>query len=102
LGNGTLLISQAHDHLYPFAPFLVAVILNHAPFGTRVRMIGSNEKATRYSGVADLSDAGWRLYRVQRIPLGCGIVMMARFNSGARRLCGVLSAGHHSCRGLAG
>ncbi len=38
--------------LFVLCAVLVAVIMSHAPFGVAVRMIGSNEKATRYSGVA--------------------------------------------------
>src|SRR4029077_12913907 len=51
------------------------------PFGVSVRMIGSNEKATRYSGVA----TEWMLVGVYVVSsVLCwvaAIVMMARFNS---------------------
>jgi ribose/xylose/arabinose/galactoside ABC-type transport system permease subunit len=52
LGNGTLLGFPVPMILFILCAILVAVIMTHAPFGVSVRMIGSNEKATRYSGVA--------------------------------------------------
>jgi simple sugar transport system permease protein len=81
LGNGTLLGFPVPMIIFILCALLVAVILNHAPFGTRVRMIGSNEKATRYSGVA----TEWTLVGVYIVSSAfcwvAGIVMMARFNS---------------------
>ncbi len=60
---------------------VVAVLLTHAPFGVSVRLIGSNERATRYSGVA----TEWMLVGVYVFSsLLCwvgALVMMARFNS---------------------
>ena len=40
------------DDSFPPLRNVVGVILTHAPFGVSVRFIGSNERATRYSGVA--------------------------------------------------
>ncbi|HET7239402.1 MAG TPA: ABC transporter permease, partial [Terrimicrobiaceae bacterium] len=51
LGNGTLLGIPVAMIIFIGCAFIVAVIMNHAPFGVSVRMIGSNERATRYSGV---------------------------------------------------
>src|SRR4030088_3399526 len=55
--------------------------MSQAPFGVAVRMIGSNEKATRYSGVA----SEWMLLGlVLGSSLLCWVaaaVMMARLNS---------------------
>ncbi|MGA7905690.1 MAG: ABC transporter permease [Terrimicrobiaceae bacterium] len=81
LGNGTLLGFPAPMIIFILCAILVAVIMNHAPFGVSVRMIGSNEKATRYSGVA----TEWMLVGVYVVSsVLCwvaAIVMMARFNS---------------------
>jgi len=52
MGNGTLLQVPVPMIVFILCAVLVAVIMSHAPFGVAVRMIGSNEKATRYSGVA--------------------------------------------------
>jgi len=81
LGNGTLLGFPVPMIIFILCAILVAVIMNHAPFGVSVRMIGSNEKATRYSGVA----TEWMLVGVYVVSsLLCWVaaaVMMARFNS---------------------
>jgi simple sugar transport system permease protein len=81
LGNGTLLGVPVPMILFILCAVLVAVIMSHAPFGVAVRMIGSNERATRYSGVA----TDWMLVGVYVVSsLLCwvaAVVMMARFNS---------------------
>ena len=80
-GNGTLLGIPVPMILFVLCAVLVALIMSHAPFGVAVRMIGSNEKATRYSGVA----TDWMLVGVYVVSsLLCWVaamVMMARFNS---------------------
>src|SRR5258708_22311131 len=67
--------------LFVVGESVVAVLLTHAPFGVSVRLIGSNERATRYSGVA----TEWMLVGVYVVSsLLCwvaALVMMARFNS---------------------
>jgi simple sugar transport system permease protein len=81
LGNGTLLGFPVPMILLILCAIVVAVIMSHAPFGVAVRMIGSNEKATRYSGVA----TEWMLVGVYVLSsVLCWVaaaVMMARFNS---------------------
>lgn len=81
LGNGTLLGFPVPMIIFLLCAIVVAVIMNHAPFGVSVRMIGSNEKATRYSGVA----TEWMLVGVYVVSSvlcwAAAAVMMARFNS---------------------
>ena len=81
LGNGTLIGLPVPMIVFLVCALLVAVILNRAPFGLSVRMIGSNEKATRYSGVA----TEWMLVGVYAVSSAlcwaAALVMMARFNS---------------------
>ena len=81
LGNGTLVGVPVPMVFFVLCAVLVAVVMSHAPFGVAVRMIGSNEKATRYSGVA----TDWMVVGVYILSsLLCwvaAIVMMARFNS---------------------
>ena len=81
LGNGTVLGVPVPMTFFVLCAVLVAVIMSHAPFGVAVRMIGSNEKATRYSGVA----TDWMVVGVYILSsLLCwvaAVVMMARFNS---------------------
>jgi simple sugar transport system permease protein len=81
IGNGT--ISGVPFALVVFAlcAIPVAILLNATPFGARVYMIGSNEKATRYSGV-DTRAVLLRLYVYSSLLAGvAAVVMMARFNS---------------------
>jgi len=81
LGNGTLFGIPASMILFLLCASVVAVLLTHAPFGVSVRLIGSNERAARYSGVA----SEWMLVGVYVFSsLLCwvgALVMMARFNS---------------------
>jgi simple sugar transport system permease protein len=81
LGNGMLFGIPVSLILFLICAGLVAVILTHAPFGVSVRLVGSNERATRYSGVP----TEWVLVGVYVFSsLLCwvaALVMMARFNS---------------------
>jgi simple sugar transport system permease protein len=81
LGNGTLLGIPVSMLIFGLCAITVAVVINHVPFGVGVRMIGSNEKATRYSGVT----TDWILVRVYLVSSAlCWVaatIMMARFNS---------------------
>ena len=81
LGNGTLFGIPVSMILFILCAIVVGVILTHAPFGVSVRLIGSNERATRYSGVP----TEWVLVGVYVVSsLLCwvaALVMMARFNS---------------------
>lgn len=81
VGNGTLLGVPVPMLLFVVCAIVVAVLMSHAAFGVSVRMIGSNEKATRYSGVP----TDWMLVGVYiASSLLCwvaAVVMMARFNS---------------------
>jgi simple sugar transport system permease protein len=81
LGNGTLFGIPVSLIVFLICAGVVATILTHAPFGVSVRLIGSNERATRYSGVA----TEWVLVGVYVLSsLLCwvaALVMMARFNS---------------------
>jgi simple sugar transport system permease protein len=81
LGNGTLFGVPVSMILFALCAVLVGALMSQTPFGVSVRMIGSNEKATRFSGVA----TGWMLVGVYIVSsLLCWVaamVMMARFNS---------------------
>jgi simple sugar transport system permease protein len=81
LGNGKLFLVPVSLILFLVCAGLVAVILTHAPFGVSVRLVGSNERATRYSGVP----TEWVLVGVyvfsSLLCWAAALVMMARFNS---------------------
>jgi len=81
LGNGSLVGIPVALIIFVGLCVPMAVLLNKSPFGYKIYMIGSSEKATRYSGV-----------NTKRVLLGvyvlssllaflAALVMMARFNS---------------------
>ncbi len=81
IGNGTIggLPVAMIVFLALCAP--VALLLNRSPFGHKIYMIGSNEKATRYSGV-DTRRATVKVYVLSSLlAVAAALVMMARFNS---------------------
>jgi hypothetical protein len=58
-----------------------AVLLNKSPFGHKIYMIGSSERATRYSGV-DTKRVLLGVYLLSSLlAVAAALVMMARFNS---------------------
>ena len=59
----------------------IAILLARTPFGTIVAMIGSNERAVRFSGI-DTRRVVMRIYLISALlAAGAGLLMMARFNS---------------------
>ena len=81
IGNGTVFGVPFALVVFALCAVPVAILLNASPFGAKVYMIGSNEKATRYSGV-DTRAVLLRLYVLSSLLAGvAAVVMMARFNS---------------------
>lgn len=81
LGNGTLLGLPVSMVIFLTCAWVVWLALNHTPFGVKVRMIGSNEAATRYSGV-DTTRILIGVYLFSSLLCWiAAIIMMARFNS---------------------
>jgi len=81
LGNGT--VAGVPVALVIFLALCVpmAVLLNKSPFGHKIYMIGSSEKATRYSGV-DTRRILLGVYLLSSLlAVVAALVMMARFNS---------------------
>jgi simple sugar transport system permease protein/ribose transport system permease protein len=81
LGNGT--VAGVPVALIVFLALCapMAVLLNKSPFGHRIYMIGSSEKATRYSGV-DTRRVLLGVYLLSSLlAVAAALVMMARFNS---------------------
>lgn len=81
LGNGT--VAGVPVALVIFLALCVpmAVLLNKSPFGHKIYMIGSSEKATRYSGV-DTKRVLLGVYLLSSLlSVVAALVMMARFNS---------------------
>lgn len=81
IGNGTVFGVPFALIVLALCAVPVAVMLNATPFGAKVYMIGSNEKATRYSGV-DTRAIILKLYVFSSLLAGvAAVVMLARFNS---------------------
>lgn len=81
IGNGTVFGVPFALIVLALCALSVAIMLNATPFGAKVYMIGSNEKATRYSGV-DTRAILLKLYVLSSLLAGvAAVVMLARFNS---------------------
>ena len=81
LGNGTLAGVPVALLIFLALCVPIAVLLNKSPFGHKVYMIGSSEKATRYSGV-DTRRVLLGVYVLSSLlAVVAALVMMARFNS---------------------
>jgi len=81
LGNGTLLGVPVALLIFAALCMPIAVLLNKSPFGHKIYMIGSSEKATRYSGV-DTRRVLLGVYLLSSLlAVVAALVMMARFNS---------------------
>lgn len=81
IGNGSVLGVPVVVLIFAAAAILMSVVLGRTPFGQTLNMLGSNEAATRYSGV-DTRRALVKVYVISSFLAGLGgIVMMARFNS---------------------
>ena len=81
IGNGTLMGVPVALMIFLVLCVPVAVLLNKSPFGHKVYMIGSSEKATRYSGV-DTRRVLLGVYLLSSLlAVVAALVMMARFNS---------------------
>jgi simple sugar transport system permease protein len=81
LGNGTVLGVPAAMIVFALCAAPLALLLNRTPFGVAVYAIGSNERATRYSGI-DTKRVLLKVYVLSSLLCGvAALVMMARFNS---------------------
>jgi len=81
LGNGTVLGVPAAVLVFALCAVPLSVLLNRTPFGVAVYMIGSNERATRYSGI-DTKRVLLKVYVLSSLLCGvAALIMMARFNS---------------------
>lgn len=81
IGNGTVYGVPMAMIVFAACAVPLAILLNRTPFGTKIYLIGSNEKATRYSGV-DTKAVTLKIYVLSSLLCAvAAVVMMARFNS---------------------
>ncbi len=81
IGNGVVAGIPMPLLIFAACALLVALFLNRTPFGISVYMMGSNEKATLFSGVATRRVL-LKIYALSGLLCGISaIIMIARFNS---------------------
>lgn len=81
IGNGTMLGIPAVVLIFVVVALVMSVVLGRTPFGQTLNMLGSNEAATRYSGI-DTRRVQVKVYMISSLLAAVGgVVMMARFNS---------------------
>lgn len=81
IGNGTVFGIPVVMLIFAAAALVLNLLLSSTPFGRTLNMLGSNEAATRYSGI-DTRRTLVTVYMISSLFAAlAGIVMMARFNS---------------------
>ena len=81
IGNGVLLGIPVPILIFTACAVIVALLLNRTSFGISIYMIGSNEKATLFSGIPTQS-VQVKIYMLSGLLCGiAAMIMMARFNS---------------------
>ncbi len=81
LGNGTVFGIPVAMMIFLALCVPIAVLLGKSPFGHKIYMLGSNEKATRFSGI-DTRRVILGVYVLSSLlAVVAALVMMARFNS---------------------
>jgi simple sugar transport system permease protein len=81
LGSGTLLGLPVALFIFALCAFGIALMLGRSPVGTFMYLIGSNERAARYSGI-NTRFVLMRTYVLSSLLCGvAALIMLARFNS---------------------
>jgi simple sugar transport system permease protein len=81
IGHGTIFGVPVALLLFLVVALPVGLMLARSPLGLSIAMIGSNERATRFSGI-DTHAVQRRVYVLSALLAACGgLVMMARFDS---------------------
>ncbi len=81
IGNGLVLGIPMPLLIFLACAFIVALFLNRTPFGVSVYMLGSNEKATLFSGI-QIKKIILKIYALSGLLCGiAAIIMISRFNS---------------------
>ena len=81
IGSGVIEGIPVAFILFVACAAVFALMLNRTPFGALTYMVGSNERATAYSGV-DTRKLVLKIYTLSSVMAAlAGIVMMSRFNS---------------------
>ncbi len=81
IGNGTILGIPIALLIFGICAYIMAVILHRKPYGLSVYMIGSNERATEFSGINN-KKVLMKTYLLSGFLSGvASVIMTSRFNS---------------------
>ena len=81
IGNGTVFGIPVVMLIFVAVAFVMSIVLRSTRFGQTLNMLGSNEAATRYSGI-DTRRTIVSTYMISSLLAAiAGVVMMSRFNS---------------------
>lgn len=81
VGNGTIFGIPAPLFVFAAVALPLSILLGRSPLGIAIAMIGSNQQATRFSGV-DTRRVLMKVYVISSLLAAiAALVMMARFNS---------------------
>ncbi len=81
IGNGAIVGIPMPMLIFAACAGIVAVVLNRSSFGVSIYMLGSNEKATLFSGIATKA-VQVKIYMLSGVLSGiAAIIMLSRFNS---------------------
>jgi len=81
IGNGVVAGIPMPILVFALSAFLVALVLRRTPLGVSIYMMGSNEKATLFSGI-DIRRVILKIYSLSGLLCGvAAIIMISRFNS---------------------
>ncbi|WP_024822718.1 MULTISPECIES: ABC transporter permease [Aminobacterium] len=81
IGNGTIAGIPVPLFIFAFCAIVVSIFLEKTPFGVGVYMIGSNIKATDFSGI-EVKKVLVKVYILSGILCGiAALIMISRFNS---------------------
>lgn len=81
IGNGTVLGIPFALIIFALAIVPLSIFVNKTPLGRSIAMIGSNERASHYSGINTRKSLVW-VYLISGLFAGiAGVIMMARFDS---------------------
>jgi ribose/xylose/arabinose/galactoside ABC-type transport system permease subunit len=81
IGNGLVLGIPMPLYVFALIAFLLSILLRRTPFGVAIYMMGSNEKATLFSGIS-IRKTILKIYCLSGFLCGvAALIMISRFNS---------------------
>lgn len=81
IGNGSLLGIPVALIIFVIVVIPLSIFVNKTPLGSAIAMIGSNERASQFSGINTRRSLVWVYLISALLSAVAGVIMMARFNS---------------------